>query len=65
MRRAGGAWLEMLEVVGGGRLWEEKLEVGGRSALLRSTMGSGLLRLLLPFLSWRGAEEEERKGGWR
>ena len=62
MWRAGGAWLEMLEV-GGGRLWEEKLEVGGRLALLRSTMGSGLL--LLPFLSWRGAEEEEGRGGWR
>ena len=64
MRRAGGAWLEMLEV-GGGRLWEGKLEVGGRSAWLRWTMGSGLLLLLLPFLSWRGAEEEERRGGWR
>ena len=79
MRRAGGAWLEMLEVVGGrawkqagGKMWEEMLlggrslmQVGGgRAAALRRTMGSGLL-LLLPFLSRRGAGEEEKTGGWR
>ena len=74
MRGAGGAWLEeeMLEVggrawmlVGGRPWWEEMLEVGGSSTLLRWTMGGGLLLLpLLPFLSWRGAaEEEERRGG--